>query len=455
MRWLVIPTRGAALAVAGLAVAAAAALALGCPLETVALASAAVLASAIVFAAVDLGYSWRRWRAAPLRIERSLPGAVSLGVPVVMALTLVNEGSDAWRVEVFDEFDPRFDFDGLPRSLLVPAAARVQLRYTATAQQRGVAQFGVTALKWRTRAGCFEVCMRLGEPRQVRVYPNFAAMARYAWLSGDRRLRQIGIKTYVQRGLGTDFRQLADYRKGDALRHIDWKATMRHQRPIVREFQDDRDQCVFFLLDCGRRMRADESGTDHAHRGGSHFDEALNAMMLLAYVALKEGDEVGAMSFGGAPGQRRDFAPRKGGATLNALMNRLHDLQPGPTQTDYQQAARELLTVQRRRALVIVLTNFRDEDAAELRPAIQLMRQQHLVLVASLRETVLSRIANQALARPSDAVDVAAAHLFAQSRRDAFARVMGKDALSVDVEPDQLASALVNRYHAVKKSGLL
>jgi uncharacterized protein (DUF58 family) len=123
--------------------------------------------------------------------------------------------------------------------------------------------------------------------------------------------------------------------------------------------------------------------------------------------------------------------------------------------SDYLLAAQELLRVQRRRALVIVLTNFRDEDAAELRPAVKLLRRQHLVLVASLRERVLGRIAGQALSSPADAVDVAAAHLFAQSRRDAFARVVGQDPLSMDVEPAQLAVSLVNRYHAVKRAGLL
>ena len=70
----------------------------------------------------------------------------------------------------------------------------------------------------------------------------------------------------------------------------------------MREYQDERDQCVVFLLDCGRRMRADEGS---AARRGSHFDAALDALMLLAYVALKEGDEVGAMTFGGAPASSR------------------------------------------------------------------------------------------------------------------------------------------------------
>jgi uncharacterized protein (DUF58 family) len=450
-----IPARAPVLALAGLGVAATVALLLGVPVDYVAVVAGVLLALGLVLAGVDLWQSLRLWRAAPLRIERNLPGAFSLGVPTVLTLTLVNEGAQAWRVSVFDEVDTHFAFEGLPQEHAVPALSRVSIRYTATATQRGVAQFGATQLRWRTRFGCFEVRQTLGEPRRLRVYPNFAALARYAWLSGDRRLAQIGIKTYAQRGLGTDFRQLADYKTGDSLRHIDWKATQRQRRPIVREFQDDRDQCVLFLLDCGRRMRADEGALVQQQSNNSHFDEALNALMLLSYVALKEGDEVGAMTFGCPPQERRDFAPRKGSATLNALMNRLHDIQPGATHSDYLLAAQELLRVQKRRALVIVLTNFRDEDAAELRPAIKLLRRKHLVLVASLRERVLGHIASQPLVHARDAVDVAAAHLFEQSRRDAFARVVGNDPLSVDVEPADLAVALVNRYHAVKRAGLL
>ena len=121
---------------------------------------------------------------------------------------------------------------------------------------------------------------------RARSYPDFAQVARYAWLAGDRRLQEIGIKTYQQRGEGTDFKQLAEYRYGDPVRHIDWKATLRQNKPILREFQDERDQCVMLLIDCGRRMRAYDVET--RHRSG-HFDQVLNAVMLLSYVALKPG----------------------------------------------------------------------------------------------------------------------------------------------------------------------
>lgn len=448
----IIPSRASVLVLASAALASAVALALGVPLALVAQASGLALGLGAAWVATDLWLSLRAWRQAPLRTQRALPDALALGVPRVLHLTLINDGPQAWALTLFDEVDPRLGFDGLPQRVRVPAGKRIELRYTVTPHQRGPVQLGATQLRLRSRGGSVELLRTLGAGQQLHVYPNFAAVARYAWLAGDRRLAQIGIKTYPQRGMGTDFKQLAEYKQGDPIRHIDWKATLRYGKPIVREFQDERDQCVMFLLDCGRRMRADEGV---ASADGSHFDQALNALMLLSYVALKEGDEVGAITFGHAAGQQRRFAPRKGTATLNALMARLYDIEPSATHSDYLLAAQDLLRAQHKRALVIVITNFRDEDAAELTPALKLLRTRHLVLVASLRERVLRELGEQPLVGEQQAIEVAGAHLFSQSRGDAFRRVTGHDALSVDVEPDALAVALVNRYHAVKRARLL
>jgi uncharacterized protein (DUF58 family) len=452
-RRIVLPTKASIAVLAGLALAAACALGLGVPLSTAAPLGLGLLTALLAFAAFDLWRSLRLWTRGGLRVERRLPAAFAIGARAELKLSLVNPGPLAWRLQVFDELDPLFDFEGLPRRLTVSAHSRSHLGFHATARQRGVAVLGITQILWRSRAGAFEIRERLGEAQRLRVYPNFAALARYAWLSGDRRLAQIGIKTFVQRGQGTDFRQLAEYKRGDPLRHLDAKASLRHRRPVVREYQDERDQCVMFLLDCGRRMRADEQSAGSGEN--SHFDDALDALMLLAYVALTEGDEVGAMTFGCEEGARRDCAPRKGMGTLNVLMNKMHDLQPGGHHSDYLDAAQTLSRRLRRRSLVIVLTNFRDEDSPELQPALRLLRQRHLVLLASLRETALGRIAAQPIADPDDAVAVASAHLMSQARHDAFARVVDHDRLSIDVEPQALAATLVNRYHQVKRAGLL
>ena len=457
---LPLPSRRSLWVLTLLAAACAVALLLGAPLSwpggvgasPLAWALLGLLTVGLVWLVVDVVRSRRAWRAAPLQVRRLLPHALALGVPTVVRVEVENPGRHTCVADLFDEVDPAFAFDGLPRRITVPAQSKLELRYTVTARQRGPARFGRVQLRCRSLAGSFDQPMLLGQPCELRVFPNFAALARYAWLAGDRRLAQIGIKTYAQRGSGTDFRQLSEYRTGDPVRHIDWKATLRQNKPVVREFQDERDQRVLFLLDCGRRMRADEG---ERAIGGSHFDDALNALMLLSYVALREGDEVGVITFGNPPGQSRSFAPRKGLNTLGALMNALYDLQPSATHSDYAAAVREVARAHPRRALVIMLTNFRDEDADELRPALQLLRRGHLALVASLRERVIGHLAARPLDTPRRGIEVAAAHLFEQTRRDAFARVVNHDALSIDVEPAQLATALVNRYHAVKRAGLL
>jgi uncharacterized protein (DUF58 family) len=233
---------------------------------------------------------------------------------------------------------------------------------------------------------------------------------------------------------------------------MDWRATQRVGKPIVREFQDERDQCVMLLVDCGRRMRADDR---KAAIGATHFDQVLNAIMLLSYVALKQGDAVGAMTFGTPAGQERTFAPRKGMRALNAIMGQLYDVQPTLTHSDYVTAAQELLHRQRKRALVIVITNFRDEDSSELSHALRLLRSRHLVMLASLRERVVDELMAQPVVSGDAAIDVASAHLYEQSRRDAFNRLAARDGLMVDAAAERLGIELVNRYRAMKRAGTI
>jgi len=452
---LLMPTRRAVIAVAAIAIAASVALLVakardlqGVPIATVGGTLVGLLA--LVFLA-DVGVAAWRLRRHPIAFERQMPSAFALGQARPLAATLAHEGPWPWRLALFDHVPATMTQRLLPADVVLPASSRLDVRYEVTPLQRGTVVFEPAAVRVRTPLGLADLQLRVGAAQSVQVYPNFAALSRYAWLAGDRRLAEIGIKTYAARGAGTDFKQLGEYVPGMSTRHIDWNASFRHRRAVVREFQDDRDQSVMFLLDCGRRMRADErAGVD-----GSHFDQALNAAMLLAYVALKDGDAVGAMTFGHDASQQRHFAPAKGMAALNRLVARLHDIEPSPTHSDYLAAARDLMLRVRRRSLVVVLTNFRDEDCAELEDALKLMRTRHLVLLASLKEGVVAEIASQPLDGPRAIVDVAAAHWFQNARAEAFRRLAGRNQLLVDVEPEKLAATLVNRYHAVKRARLL
>ena len=447
-----IPSRRLAQLVAIAFVVATVALFMDVGLALVSSASLAFAALLVVLVGVDVWMTRRAWRQAQVRMTRRLPSAFAIGVRQLVHLQFENTGTRALQFQAFDHCDPGLRLVGLPAQVDSQPGKRFEIAYEVTPTRRGEIEFDTADVRVRSRLGFCELMERAGDRESRRSYPDFAQVARYAWLAGDRRLQEIGIKTYQQRGEGTDFKQLAEYRYGDSVRHIDWKATLRQHKPILREFQDERDQCVMLLVDCGRRMRADE-GPASGRLG--HFDAALDALMLMAWVALKEGDAVGAVTFGGGATSARAVAPRKGLGALDALIATLHDVEPQPLQPDYRAAAVELMGRLAKRSMVIVLTNFRDEDASEFKAALSLLRTRHLVLVASLRERVLRELAEQPLVQARDAIEVAGAHLFAQARDAAFRRLAARHSLMLDVEPEQLAVALVNRYHAVKRAGLL
>lgn len=448
----VIPGRTAVISLAVTAVVILVALVLGLSAPLAMRATLAALAATLAAALWDYRTSVIAWRQSTPVVRRRLPAAFAIGAERPVEVHIDTEGRDSWHCSLYDHADTSLETTGLPMQLTLAPGTRVETSYSALPTRRGEITFAPADIRVRSRWGFCELLERIGDTDVRRVYPDFAQVARYAWLAGDRRLQEIGIKTYQQRGQGTDFKQLTEYRRGDPVRHIDWRATARAGKPIVREFQDERDQCVMLLVDCGRRMRAD----DRDERiGTSHFDQVLNAVMLLSYVALKQGDAVGALTFGTPPGRGRTFAPRKGQHALNALMAELSDVQPTLTHSDYVAAAQDLLRRQAKRSLVILITNFRDEDSAELGHALRLLRSRHLVLLASLRERIVGELIAQPLTGADAPIEVASAHLYEQSRRDAFSRLATGGGLKVDAEPERLGMEIVNRYHAMKRAGLI
>lgn len=240
-----------------------------------------------------------------------------------------------------------------------------------------------------------------------------------------------------------EFNQLREYRQGDSLRAIDWKASARMRKVIAREYQDERDQQVIFLLDCGRRMLAQDQEFHH-------FDYALNAVLLLAYTALRQGDAVGLQTFAG---QDCWFAPRKGAHSMTALLNTLYDLQPTQQAADFLALASQVKARVKKRSLIVVVSNLRDEDDHEIAAAITLLKKRHLVLFASLREQVLD---TQAPVQDlSSAIQQSASFLYLEARKNSFNKLKAAGVQTLDVEPAQLAIHLVNRYLDIKSSGRL
>ncbi len=378
------------------------------------------------------------------QIERELPHVVPVGVerPVTLRLRAAER---AQALQVHDGHPGDWPVFGLPRAVVLPAGREVELTYRLTPTERGAFTFDGCDLRLLSPLRLWRQQRRVALDQLVRVYPNFAPLAKLALVGAERASRVVGAHLKRRRGEGTEFQQLREYRSGDALRQIDWKASQRARKLISREYQLERNQQVLLVVDTGRRMLA---------RDGSlaHFDHCLNAALMVAYIALRQGDGVGLLAAGG---QTRYFAPRRGLATIDALLNSVFDLHATPLATDYLDAAKQLTLRQQRRSLVLFITNVRDEDIEDLLSAVRQLQKRHLVCVASLREQALERPPEQPVADLADAIGVGALAQYIEQRTHAHEalRAQGTDVL--DVTCAELPAALVQHYLAVKRAARL
>lgn len=381
----------------------------------------------------------------PIEIKRDLSGSLPLGVSRHVGLRINNKSKRAQTLDVYDHFPIQIQSKGLPVKVSIPAEKHADLQYKIIANQRGKLVFSQVQIKLQSLLKLWQLNIKLPVRDETNVYPNFAAISHYALLATDNNLSQMGIIKKRRRGEGQDFHQLREYREGDALRQIDWKATSKLQKLISREYQDERDQEIIFMLDCGHRMLAKDDDL-------SHFDHTLNALLLLSYVALRQGDAVGLGTFSG---DERWIAPRKGQHTIQSILNTVYDLQPSSESPDYSKAATDLLIRHKKRALVIILTNMRDEDSEDLLPAVQLLRKRHLVLLASLQESSISETLQQPINDLPSALRNSATQQYLQYRQETFDRLINSGVNTIDVSPDKLTVELINAYLGIKRSGLL
>jgi uncharacterized protein (DUF58 family) len=370
---------------------------------------------------------------------------IAVGANTEVELKIINPLSSSVSIMVNDHYPQHSEVKGLPQYLTISPSSHAVVTYSLRVLQRGDAHFGRVILLAFTRLGLWQRKGLVGDETRVKVYPNFAAIHHYILLSADQQTSQLGIRRTQRRGDGLEFHQLREYRIGDSLRQIDWRATSRLGKLISKEYQEEKDQNIIFLLDCGRRMRTQDDEL-------SHFDHSLNALLLLAYIGLKQGDAVGFMSFGGVS---RWLAPAKGTQFINTLLNQVYDCHPTLQASDFIEAATELNKRIRKRSLVVLVSNLRDNDLTELQPALKLLNQHHLVLLANLREQALDRMVEQPVANFEQAITYSEAVEFLKHRQQVQLSCAREGVIALDTLPNHLATRLVNSYFEIKRSGRL
>lgn len=362
-----------------------------------------------------------------------------------ITLNIKNPNQQPVLVQLHDMHPEQWHVRGLPRKQLLEPNSMTQCLYEAMPATRGDAEFNGIDCLVETSLGLWQRKMKLPCQNKIKVFPNFKNNKLFGMLLSRRSHDNAGIRRLPRPGEGNDFHQLREYRQGDSLRQIDWKATARVQKLIAREYAQERDQQIVFLLDCSMRMR-------HQDAKASHMDETLNAVVLLSHVALQQGDATGIMTFGGVD---RWIPPAKGLHSARRLMNGLYDLEATRELPDYVQAVETLAIRLKRRALVILITNLRNEDGQSALDALKRLRGKHMVLMADLRESDLDAATKTEPSSAEEAVLWLSAEHYRLERKQQHKLAIAGGTKLLDVTPQNLSADLITRYLAIKRLGQL
>ncbi|MCP4981224.1 MAG: DUF58 domain-containing protein [Gammaproteobacteria bacterium] len=379
-----------------------------------------------------------------LQAKRSLEPHLALGVPQRVGIEISNHEPRSQELWLTDFPPAQLQIEGLPLKLKIDSGSFARVRYTITPLQRGLAEFGQFCCRVKSSWGLWEKNYFYGEKQASKIYPNYKPLFRSSFIGSDQLYVDLGLQLRQRRGEGTDFHQLRDFRVGDSLRQVDWRATARFQKPISREYQEERDQQVVFLLDCGRRMRAKDGEI-------SHFDHALNALLISAFVALRQGDSVGLLSFAG---QSRWVAPIKGRFQISRLLDQIYDLDSSAATSDYLEVAQQIMTRQPRRSLIILISSLEPQDRDDLAKAARLLSQRHLVMVASMRQQVLTDTLASEVVSIDDALKYCGVSHHLQDQTAMYTQLRSDNIIVADTPPAYMHSTLINEYMALKRSGI-
>lgn len=380
-----------------------------------------------------------------ITVIRELAGNLAVNKPAKITLHLRHTFSKTTWVQLFDAVPASVKQADLPHSLQLLPKQKAQVEYTLRPLQRGPLQLGQCYLRVKSPLGLWNISYQSGNGDDIKVYPDFSAITGYTILATENHTSQIGIRKAQRRGTGMEFQQLREYRLGDSLRQLDWKATSRRQQLISREYQDERDQHIVLLLDSGQRMRTQDDEL-------SHFDHALNALLLVSFIALRQGDSVSVLSFGEG---HRWIPPQKGAGHIKNLLNGMYDLHATNCTPDYIHGAEKLSALQQKRSLVVLVTNSRDEDATELLTAVNLLKQRHLVIIANLREEVLDQLDTAPVTQLNEALDYAGVQNYLALRQDVQRKLSQTGVFVLECTAKELAMKLANSYWEIKSAGVL
>jgi len=350
-------------------------------------------------------------------------------------------------IEIIDELPIQFQKRDFFKKIEIPAREKSRFEYTVRPVKRGEYQFGKLNLYISTSLKLVKKRKIFDEDQSVKVYPSFIQMKQYDFLAIDNKIRQLGLKRIRRIGHTQEFEQIKEYVPGDDTRSINWKATAKHANLMVNQFQDEKAQPVYSLIDTGRVMKMPFNGLNL-------LDYSINSCLAFSNVALKKKDKVGMLSFSNQTGS---LVPASSNKThLQKLLESLYNIKTRFLDTDFGLLYSVVKRHIKQRSLLMIYTNFEHMNALERElPFLMALSKKHVVVIIFFENTELDMIIQNKMKSVSEIAHQTIAEEFAFEKRLMAKKLQQNGIQTLLTRPEDLSINTINKYLEIKARGLL
>ena len=379
--------------------------------------------------------------------ERTLPEKFSNGDENPVHITIQNFYTFNVFISIVDEIPEQFQVRNFKISRKLKASSTSEIEYKLRPVERGEYHFGKLNIYVTSVFGLISRRFWYSDTAMVPTYPSFMQLRKYNLLAISNNLHQYGIKKIRKIGNTMEFEQIKDYVLGDDLRTINWKATAKRNQLMVNQFQDEKSQPVYSIIDKGRIMKMPFNGL-------TLLDYAINSALVIANVALKKQDKAGILAF--SKKVENVVVAERRTSQMNLILETLYNTGTDFFESDYSRLYADIKRNVKSRSLMLLYTNFETLDGLNRQlPYLKGIAKNHLLVVVFFKNTELDLLVSQPAETVQETYDKVIAEKFAFEKRLIVNELQKYGIQSILTEPENLTINTINKYLEIKARGLL
>lgn len=379
--------------------------------------------------------------------QRILADKLSNGDENFVQLQLENKYKIDIRLNVIDEIPFQFQKRDFSIQIDLKPQTVVEKLYSLRPTERGVYTFGFLNVYASTKLRFFQKRYRFDHQAEVPTYPSFIQMRKYELLAIHNKLHLHGLKKIRRIGHTTEFEHIKDYVLGDDIRTINWKATAKRNQLMVNQYQDEKSQEVYMVIDKGRVMKMPFNGL-------TLLDYAVNASLALGNVVVKKADKAGLFTFSKKVDAKLKADRRP--VQVQRFMETLYQLDTDFKESDFEKLLIEVKQNIRQRSLIVLFTNFETLDGLKRQlPYLRSIAKFHLLTVVFFKNAELDQLVNSKPKNTRQIYDKVIAEKLNTDKQLIVRELRKYGIYSVLTRPENLTIDVINKYLEFKSRGLL